>query len=289
MFPIIATSQSQSHPFEMKVQYSIDSGLVKSAQTCLPYITCILFLSGIFLLICGTYNAKIIYSDEDDEKEMTEYLVVNPNECNLSVTSKNQIKIPDKSNETPPVLSGHIHRSNTEVDRPLKSMHSYSDDDIKHYYSESDSSFSVTVPALHHSHSLRYTSVSERYGTPEINRVLSSSPASTDTYCGIRRKSLNSVITSSSLEESRSYVSLTDIPSSDHPLIRTSISNPSILLNWRISVPFYGIGVITKVIRKRFRTTLFRVRFDDGSERELALKRSQRKGNVPFQPVNKMC
>jgi hypothetical protein len=54
------------------------------------------------------------------------------------------------------------------------------------------------------------------------------------------------------------------------------------LIGWKIEVPEYGRGVILDFHKKRFRSTKYRVLFDNQKERLLKLKRSEKKGKIPF-------
>ena len=67
-----------------------------------------------------------------------------------------------------------------------------------------------------------------------------------------------------------------------------SIKDPSALIGWRILVKGVGIGVIISIVKRRFHTTKYTVRFDDGHELDLALRRSRRKGKVPFTFISKV-
>jgi hypothetical protein len=44
----------------------------------------------------------------------------------------------------------------------------------------------------------------------------------------------------------------------------------------------HGVGIVLGFERKKFRSTRFRVLFDDGKVKPLKLKRSAKKGVVPF-------
>jgi hypothetical protein len=65
-------------------------------------------------------------------------------------------------------------------------------------------------------------------------------------------------------------------------ILRISIQKPEVLIGWKIEVPQYGRGVILDFHKKRFRSTKYRVLFDNQKERLLKLKRSEKKGKIPF-------
>lgn len=68
--------------------------------------------------------------------------------------------------------------------------------------------------------------------------------------------------------------------------MQKSVIEPHVLLGWRVHVSgeTYGSGVIIDLQRRKFATTKFVVRFDNAAQGEvaLALKRGDRKGNIPF-------
>uniref|UniRef100_A0A7R9UC26 Uncharacterized protein n=1 Tax=Pinguiococcus pyrenoidosus TaxID=172671 RepID=A0A7R9UC26_9STRA len=55
------------------------------------------------------------------------------------------------------------------------------------------------------------------------------------------------------------------------------------LIGWEVEVEGYGVGIVEET-RKRMKgfPTLFRIRFDDGRVESLSLKRSRKKGKIPF-------
>jgi hypothetical protein len=67
----------------------------------------------------------------------------------------------------------------------------------------------------------------------------------------------------------------------DHIKIQ-SVKKPEVLIGWRIEVPEFGRGVVLDYEKKKFRSTKYRVLFDDAKERLLKLKRSEKKGKIPF-------
>lgn len=85
-----------------------------------------------------------------------------------------------------------------------------------------------------------------------------------------------------------SMVSLTDVPASENIVVMKSITNPAVLVGYKIFVAEYGEGLITSVVKRKFYTTRYRIRFDDGTEKVLSLKRSQKKGKVPFTLIGKV-
>ena len=79
-----------------------------------------------------------------------------------------------------------------------------------------------------------------------------------------------------------------EIDPDDHPVIQKSVTDPSILVGWRIHVDGYGPGIILSIKPKKFSTTRYVVQFDNGQIHALALKRSRRKGKVPFQLIKRV-
>lgn len=71
-------------------------------------------------------------------------------------------------------------------------------------------------------------------------------------------------------------------------ILQLSIQKPEVLIGWKIDVPQYGRGVILDFQKKKFRSTKYRVLFDNQQEKLLKLKRSQKKGKVPFTFIEPM-
>ena len=73
------------------------------------------------------------------------------------------------------------------------------------------------------------------------------------------------------------------------PLHETeSTIDPSVLVGWHVDVHGRGRGLV-KGIKKSFaRPTKFIVHFENGSQKLLSLKRSDKKGKIPFTPISKM-
>ena len=68
-----------------------------------------------------------------------------------------------------------------------------------------------------------------------------------------------------------------------------SKSDPSVLLNYQINVPLYGVGVVCKVIRRTGRTTRFEVIFGGSTGmKTLKLKRGKFKGDIEFFVLKKV-
>lgn len=61
-----------------------------------------------------------------------------------------------------------------------------------------------------------------------------------------------------------------------------SLLDPGALSGLRVAVAGHGVGIVLGFERKKFRSTRFRVLFDDGKVKLLKLKRSAKKGVVPF-------
>ena len=66
-----------------------------------------------------------------------------------------------------------------------------------------------------------------------------------------------------------------------------SIKYPAVLIGWQINVA-REVGVILSAEKNIFRSTVYRVQFTNGSTRTLALKRSNKKGKVPFELLKKI-
>ena len=66
-----------------------------------------------------------------------------------------------------------------------------------------------------------------------------------------------------------------------------SVKYPAVLVGWQISVAAQ-VGIVLSAEKNVFRSTVYRVQFSDGSTRTLALKRSSKKGKVPFELIRKM-
>lgn len=79
-----------------------------------------------------------------------------------------------------------------------------------------------------------------------------------------------------------------EIDPDDHPVIQKSVTDPSVLIGWRVFIEGYGPGTILTVKRKKFSTTKFVIQFDNGQIHALPLKRSKRKGKVPFQLIKRV-
>jgi hypothetical protein len=72
-------------------------------------------------------------------------------------------------------------------------------------------------------------------------------------------------------------------------VLQLSVEDPSILVGWKVFVPAYGNGLILGIRRRKFRTTLFKIQFENyGNVIELPLQRSRNKGKVPFTLIGKI-
>jgi hypothetical protein len=71
-------------------------------------------------------------------------------------------------------------------------------------------------------------------------------------------------------------------------VIRKSVTDPSVLVGWRVHAKDYGSGVVLATKKKRFSATKFTIQFENGAIRNLALKRSEKKGEVPFTLLSKL-
>jgi hypothetical protein len=83
-----------------------------------------------------------------------------------------------------------------------------------------------------------------------------------------------------------SIFSTTDRHSSSHESIRLSTADPSVLVGKRVVVEGHGEGEVQAVKRFLGRPTEFLVSFDSGKVGQLPLKRSEKKGKVPFSIID---
>jgi hypothetical protein len=70
--------------------------------------------------------------------------------------------------------------------------------------------------------------------------------------------------------------------------MQESITNPSILVGWKIFIEDYGTGVILATERRKFHTTRFIVEFTNDKILTLPLKRGSKKGSIPFRLLEKV-
>ena len=66
-----------------------------------------------------------------------------------------------------------------------------------------------------------------------------------------------------------------------------SVNNPSMLIGWQINIKGRGVGLILDIKKSLGRTTKYEVQFEDGTIKLLKLKRSSKKGDVPFSLIMK--
>ena len=66
-----------------------------------------------------------------------------------------------------------------------------------------------------------------------------------------------------------------------------SVKYPAVLVGWQISVGG-EVGTILSAEKNIFRSTVYRILFSNGSTKTLALKRSDKKGKVHFELINKI-
>ena len=81
-------------------------------------------------------------------------------------------------------------------------------------------------------------------------------------------------------------------------VIEISNNYPDVLIGWKVHVQNYGIGVITDIIKRKMRTTKFRIEFDvpvivpgspyKKSNFDLILYRSDKKMGIPFSAIKKV-
>jgi hypothetical protein len=84
-----------------------------------------------------------------------------------------------------------------------------------------------------------------------------------------------------------SDISANDILTSEHAILQESIHHPEILVGWNVIVKGHGSGLITALEQHRFSGTRYKVQFESGKIESLPLKRSERKGNLPFVMISK--
>jgi len=84
---------------------------------------------------------------------------------------------------------------------------------------------------------------------------------------------------------SQSY--LDDANATPDMIMKRSLTNPAVLIGWRVLVPGYGTGVVLSLKKKKFKSTKFVVQFENNQTLPLKLQRSKDKGNVPFQLLRK--
>jgi len=89
-------------------------------------------------------------------------------------------------------------------------------------------------------------------------------------------------------DENGSQISNSDYHISDNVIIRKSVTDPNALVGWRVNVKDYGSGVILAIKKKKFSTTKFSIHFENGSIRNLPLKRSEKKGKIQFTLLSKL-
>lgn len=89
-------------------------------------------------------------------------------------------------------------------------------------------------------------------------------------------------------DETGSQISNSDYHISDNVIIRKSVTDPNALVGWRVNVKDYGSGVILAIKKKKFSTTKFSIHFENGSIRNLPLKRSEKKGKIQFTLLSKL-
>ena len=117
-----------------------------------------------------------------------------------------------------------------------------------------------------------------------MNGISSAASSGGDYYLESEEHSLLS-------DDATSVISHSDNRTYDHTadsLIRDSSSNPGLLIGWQINAKGRGVGLILDMKKSFGRTTKFIVQFENGNIKLLSLKRSDRKGNVPFSLIMKV-
>lgn len=89
-------------------------------------------------------------------------------------------------------------------------------------------------------------------------------------------------------DDNKSDMSNSDYHISDNMIIRRSVAEPSILIGWRVNVKDYGPGIILDLKKKKFAATKFTIQFENGTIRNIALKRSEKKGREQFTLLSKL-
>ena len=82
-------------------------------------------------------------------------------------------------------------------------------------------------------------------------------------------------------------------------VIKISNEYPEVLIGWRVNVPQYGMGVILDVVKRKMRSTKYKIEFDvpicpkgtpkKKSTYELLLHRSDKKKGLPFTVIKKVA
>lgn len=73
----------------------------------------------------------------------------------------------------------------------------------------------------------------------------------------------------------------------EESIISQSVNNPSMLIGWQINIKGRGVGLILDIKKSLGRTTKYEVQFEDGTVKLLKLKRSSKKGDIPFSLIMK--
>jgi hypothetical protein len=92
-------------------------------------------------------------------------------------------------------------------------------------------------------------------------------------------------------DDGESEISRSDHRAYDHgedSLIRESAGNPSLLIGWQINVKGRVVGLVLDMKKSLGRTTKFKVQFENGTIKLLSLKRSDKKGSIPFSLIMKV-
>lgn len=97
-----------------------------------------------------------------------------------------------------------------------------------------------------------------------------------------------------SVRSERSVMSIRSIQSNGDEHVSTqqtvmdSVENPKVLIGWRVLIKGYGMGIVVSLKKQRFATTQFNIKMENGSKVTLPLKRSAKKGSVPFTLITKL-
>jgi hypothetical protein len=67
-----------------------------------------------------------------------------------------------------------------------------------------------------------------------------------------------------------------------------SVVDPRVLIGFKADIEGYGVGIIIAIKRVKFHTTKYLVQFPDGNVHVLSLKRSDKKGKVPFRLLTRV-
>lgn len=136
--------------------------------------------------------------------------------------------------------------------------------------------------------------VDEDEAYDHFSETESLAPSEFSAYSGASRSvtggsTVRSARSTTSASSGTSKASSSDHPVSNHELIVASVDHPDVLIGWRVLIKGYGAGTIMNMKRQKFKATKFSIQLETGQSVMLPLKRSAKKGTVPFSPIAKVC